>query len=95
MEKDGKTFYANIEIVDLVNQKISLIDEVYDFKNTIGEYKVRDRFSNEESLIDYAKYFKEHIYKNTNNTNKCSKNQITDPIIQEFMLKWLPKGNLD
>lgn len=91
---EHQLFFANIEIVDLTSQSISLLDETYDFLNEIGEYKFEHRCAvTDGARIDYAKYFRDSVYKYSNSTNKCSKHRAGDAEVQEFILQWLPKGN--
>lgn len=88
-----KYFQANIEVVDLQStvSTVSLIDEVYDFKNKYGELKFQHRFSNQESMIEYAKYFDDSVYLTTNNTSKCEKKSLTDnEVLRRFIFNWLP-----
>jgi hypothetical protein len=94
MEKEGKLFNANIEVVDLQNPDqltIALLNEAYDFKLNIGEYKYQHRFpSDVECIIEYAKYFDNKVYKSTNATNKCKNYEMNDPKIQSFLKQWIP-----
>ena len=94
MQEEKKYFDSNIEIVDLqdsLNPSISLIDETYDFETKIGEYKFQHRFpTNDQSVIEHAKYFDNLVYLSSNNTNRCTKYAMKDVKIKEFMLKWIP-----
>lgn len=84
-------------MVDLKTElsTISLIDEVYDFKNKAGEITFQHRCSSlvEPCFIEYAKYFNDQtVYLSTNNTSKCEKRTIGDKeVLEKFMLRWLPK----
>ena len=91
-KKLGNVFSSNIEIVDLEKESISLVEEVFDFKFDIGEFKFQHRFSSDkQSIIEYVKYFKNTVYLSSNNSYKCVKCEKNSSDAHKYQTDWMPK----